>query len=252
MRVLPVIDLKSGQVVHAIAGYRDTYRPVESVLCPTAAPADMAAALVEQLDVDTVYVADLDAIAGAEPAWECFGQIAGAGLDLWLDCGLAGVERARRLVDLADAGAPLTGIIAGLESLSGPPQLAELLDCVESRRLVLSLDLKGGQPLVPAGATGWYGLSPQQIVEAAVTLGVMRLIVLDLAQVGMNQGTGTDGLCTWIDAQYPQLELTSGGGVRSLDDLRLLAATGCDCALVASALHDGRLTAADLQTARMW
>jgi phosphoribosylformimino-5-aminoimidazole carboxamide ribotide isomerase len=42
----------------------------------------------------------------------------------------------------------------------------------------------------------------------------------------------------------------AGGGVRDLDDLRQLAEFGCDGALVASALHDGRLTAADVAVAR--
>jgi len=37
-----------------------------------------------------------------------------------------------------------------------------------------------------------------------------------------------------------------GGGVRGAEDLRSVAASGCDAVLVASALHDGRLTAADL------
>ena len=37
-----------------------------------------------------------------------------------------------------------------------------------------------------------------------------------------------------------------GGGVRGVDDLRRLKACGVRAALVASALHDGALTPADL------
>jgi phosphoribosylformimino-5-aminoimidazole carboxamide ribotide isomerase len=36
--------------------------------------------------------------------------------------------------------------------------------------------------------------------------------------------------------------LFAGGGVRDEDDLRRLADAGCDGVLVATALHDGRLT----------
>jgi len=43
--------------------------------------------------------------------------------------------------------------------------------------------------------------------------------------------------------------LLAGGGVRSLDDLRQLSRIGCDGALIATALHDGRLTAADVAAA---
>jgi len=37
-----------------------------------------------------------------------------------------------------------------------------------------------------------------------------------------------------------------GGGVRGLDDLNLISRLGCDGALVATALHNGRLTASDV------
>jgi uncharacterized protein related to proFAR isomerase len=38
--------------------------------------------------------------------------------------------------------------------------------------------------------------------------------------------------------------------VRDADDLRRLKASGCDAALVATALHDGRITAADVAALR--
>jgi phosphoribosylformimino-5-aminoimidazole carboxamide ribotide isomerase len=44
--------------------------------------------------------------------------------------------------------------------------------------------------------------------------------------------------------------LVAGGGVRGADDLARLADAGCDGALVATALHDGRLSAADVTAAR--
>jgi phosphoribosylformimino-5-aminoimidazole carboxamide ribotide isomerase len=48
----------------------------------------------------------------------------------------------------------------------------------------------------------------------------------------------------------PFLEIISGGGVRGPRDLQALAAAGADAALVASALHDGRLSAAQCAAAR--
>jgi phosphoribosylformimino-5-aminoimidazole carboxamide ribotide isomerase len=41
---------------------------------------------------------------------------------------------------------------------------------------------------------------------------------------------------------YPNLQLTAGGGVRGMEDVRRLHALGVDRVLVASALHDGRIT----------
>ena len=55
-------------------------------------------------------------------------------------------------------------------------------------------------------------------------------------------GVGTLALCRHLRAAHPGCELIAGGGVRGPADLELMAGAGCDAALVASALHDGRLT----------
>ena len=53
-----------------------------------------------------------------------------------------------------------------------------------------------------------------------------------------------------VRAAERELTLIAGGGVRGPGDLARLAEAGCDGALVASALHDGRLTALDVAAAR--
>jgi phosphoribosylformimino-5-aminoimidazole carboxamide ribotide isomerase len=138
----------------------------------------------------------------------------------------------------------LAGIVAGLESLPALDCLTEWLDVAGSQRLIFSLDLKAGRPIVRDQELG--SRTGIEIALAARSQGVRRLIVLDLARVGMGGGVGTDELCRAVRAVDSQIELIGGGGVRGVDDLRTLAAAGCDAALVASALHDGRLTRADI------
>ena len=65
-------------------------------------------------------------------------------------------------------------------------------------------------------------------------------------RVGGGAGTGTDALCARLATAYPTVEISAGGGVRGAADLRRLRECGVLVALVASALHDGALTAADL------
>src|SRR5262245_25823594 len=65
MRVIPVLDLKGGQAVHAVRGQRQTYAPVETVLATSADPVVLGRAFVERLGARECYVADLDAITGA-------------------------------------------------------------------------------------------------------------------------------------------------------------------------------------------
>ena len=240
LAILPVMDLLRGQVVRGVAGRRSEYRPVESTIARSAAPVDVARAFVERFGFQEAYVADLDAIAGREPSWDGYRAIAAAGLSIWLDAGLGDLVKAQRLLKVH----PVTRLIVGLESLQNSELLEELVAQYGATRLAFSLDLKAGQPLTSAPA--WQGMSPEQIAEAVIECGIETMILLDLAQVGTYQGTGTEELCRRLHRRHPQLCLIGGGGVRAIADLQSLAAAGFDMALVASALHDGRITPEDL------
>jgi phosphoribosylformimino-5-aminoimidazole carboxamide ribotide isomerase len=88
-----------------------------------------------------------------------------------------------------------------------------------------------------------------RIVGDVAGLGIRRLIVLDLAQVGTGQGIATLPLCQQIAARFPDMEIATGGGVSTPGDLADLARAGIDAALVASALHDGRIGRSDIDVA---
>ena len=115
------------------------------------------------------------------------------GLSLSIDAGIATVERARQLVRFETQDRKLGAVVAGLESMSGPELLDELLAIVGPQRLIFSLDLKNGMPLTQPGA--FDGLSPVQIATLALRIGVHRMIILDLASVGVGQGVPTSPLC---------------------------------------------------------
>jgi phosphoribosylformimino-5-aminoimidazole carboxamide ribotide isomerase len=240
MRVLPVIDLMRGEVVRGIAGRRHQYRAIQSILASDARPETVGRALVAA-GFREVYVADLDAIAGAEPAWSTYEALMSLGLSIAVDAGLSTAERARPIARFASHGRRLSAIVAGLESIAGPNDLAALCATLGPARLTFSLDMKSGRPL--ARSSAWAGLGIAQIADIAVRAGVRRMIVLDLAAVGMGGGVGTEPLLRTLRCRHPEMELIAGGGVRGWSDLRSLSAAGCDAALVASALHDGRLPA---------
>ncbi len=227
-----------GRVVRGVAGRRSEYRPVVSLLTASCQPLAVARAFRRSLDLTTLYVADLDAIGGAGPALGMFAGLTRHGFRLWIDAGVRGMDRVHQL---ADAGAE--GVVVGLET-AGPDVLAGACAAF-GPRVLFSLDLKDGKPLGDAAA--WGGTDARGVAERAVALGARRLIVLDLAHVGVGGGTGTEKLCAALAAAHPGVEVIAGGGVRGPDDLRRLAACGVRAALVASALHDGRLTWADLE-----
>lgn len=250
MRIIGVVDLKAGQVVRGIAGRRDEYRPVTSTLADDATPQAVGKAFSGRLQLAEVYVADLDAIGGAEPDWDALRVLSRCGLKLWVDAGVSTVERARQLAEFEVDGQPLAGVIVGLETLVSLSELKPLVDVVGVERLVFSLDLKAGRPL--SSTADVQRMKPVEIAAVAIDAGVRRIIVLDLAGVGTNDGVNTLELCRELRGREPTLEITSGGGVRHFDDLHELHLAGCDAALVASALHDGRVSMDDLKIVAQW
>lgn len=250
MLILPVIDLLAGLVVRGVAGKRSEYLPISSSLVSDAQPSSVALAFRSRFGFSQIYVADLDAIAGRAANHAAWQDIAEQGFNLWLDAGVGSVERAMKVAALPALDVPSRGhkLIVGLESLVSLAELRRIVDDLGSNRVVFSLDLKAGE--VFTSVSELNSLSALQLAERAVACGIQQLILLDLADVGVNQGVGTLELCRQIRDQHPGLQLVAGGGVRSLDDLGQLADAGCCAALVASALHDGRLTAADCQAAQ--
>jgi len=245
MRVIPVIDLLNGAVVRGVAGRRKQYRPIESQIAADSQPATVARAFASDFGFDTAYVADLDAIRHGRPEVADWRQIAAAGLTLWLDAGIGTAATAENaLTRLAEAGIDAR-LVVGLESLESAAELSAIRELCDNRPPIFSLDLRAGQPLTRIRC--WQNLAPLELAKIALATGYRDLIVLDLADVGTNSGTRTLDLCRQIVAltAFPA-NLVAGGGVRSLADLKVLELAGCSAALVASALHDGRLTPADI------
>lgn len=242
--ILPVLDLMQGQIVRGVAGQRDAYRPIESTLVCSSDPLAVAQAFRSHFGFTEFYLADLDAIQHGQPALGVYRALQNDGFRLWIDAGLRTSQDAT-LTALLEAD--VASIIVGSESVAGPEELQRIVELAHADRVVFSLDLKAGQPL---GRTDlWPPGDAWSIAEHAISaLGIRRLIVLDLACVGVGAGIGTEALCIRLKQTFPAIELIAGGGVRNSDDVFRLLVLGIDRVLVASALHDGRLTAYDLRS----
>ncbi len=241
--VIPVIDLLNGRAVHAIAGRRAHYRPLESTLHPGSDIVSLARALRESLNVRTLYLADLDAIGGATSSVALYREIIDSNVNLWID---AGVRDGHSLAALGALEGDRSTIVAGLETLSGPDALRAIVTMAGPARVVFSLDLIDGRPKTDSQAP-WMAADPLALVDAAVDCGVRRLLVLDLAHVGTSRGLGTLALIQQIRARHPALAITAGGGISRLDEIVELRDAGLKSVLVGSAIHDGRIDARALE-----
>jgi phosphoribosylformimino-5-aminoimidazole carboxamide ribotide isomerase len=121
-------------------------------------------------------------------------------------------------------------LVLGSESLAS---LSGLKDYALSPRIVLSLDFRGDELLGPCGIWDLPQLWPA------------RVIVMTLARVGSNLGPEFARLAK-VKRHAPEKMIFAAGGLRGAFDLIRLKEAGLSGVLVASALHDGRLTGADL------
>lgn len=200
-------------------------------------PLALAGVYVDTFGLSEAYVADLDAIASRPLQAETIRGISARGASLWIDAGVAHRDQTDAVFE---AGAHV--LVVGLETLASFEALADI--CAQSARPVaFSLDLRDGAPLSRTVAA-----PAEDIARRAVDAGARAVIVLDVARVGIAGGPDF-ALLRRIRSAVPGTELFAGGGVRGLDDLEQLARIGCAGALVATAIHEGRLTADDLKAA---
>lgn len=230
MQIIPVIDLKGGQVVHARMGARDRYAPIRSSLCNGSDPLAVVAGLMAVYPFEQCYVADLDSIAGGRGHDGTLGDIVGRfpSLRLWVDRGIATAEAGRAWL-VQGVG----DLVLGSESLADCRVLATLA-AAEPARIILSLDFRGDHFQGPADLLERPALWPR------------RVIAMTLGRVGSGGGPDLARLEEILRRCAPDRHVYAAGGVRNAEDLEKLSAMGVAGALVATALHDGRLGPRDI------
>lgn len=245
MRIIPVIDLRHGRAVRGRSGDRASYRPVRSRLASGPAddlsdPAALLSAYRSTLRPDTVYVADLDRIAGRGDNDDVLGTLLASAPEvrfLW-DGGLA---------DTASLGrAPRSGRVVpviGTETLRSIEGLRPVRRAGALSWPVLSLDLRADG--IVSRSPFVTSLSEEYVLRQALKRGFRTVILLLLDRIGTSRGLPRERLRRLREAA-PGLDLLAGGGIGSIDDLLHLRGAGFSGALLATALHDGLLSAEDL------
>jgi len=232
MQIIPVLDIMNGQVVRGVAGDRANYAPIRSALVDSSEPEIVARALIRATSAEAIYIANLDMLRWGTsefdvrilPEWN--GTI-------FLDIGGLSQE-------------PPDARFRMIAAFEVGERVAFVRETFQQHRAAkppaFSVDLRNGSLI---GAWAEWGLrSPKDaigLVDRVWEIGFRTVIVLDVARVGVGQGTGTEALCIAIRERYPTMEIITGGGVRSWDDVNRLADCGIDGVLVASAIHDGTL-----------
>ena len=219
MKIIPVIDLKNGVVVHAKRGERENYQAIKSVLTTNADIYSVLNGFLQLHAFDTFYIADLDAITGQGRQHILIEQVAKdfPKITFWVD---AGYQKAQNFL-------PNYLPVLGSECFTDD-NFYEILEF--EKRFILSLDFSSnGEKL---GSQKFF---------TQTELWSENVIVMTLNRVGSSQGVAID-LLEKFKHDYPHTNFIAAGGVRNRDDLAQLKKMGIEQVLVASALHSGVIT----------
>lgn len=230
MHIIPVIDLMHGQVVQAIQGQRQHYRPIQSQLTDSHALLDVVAAILQVYPFDCVYIADLNAITRDVSTPNHRALIANAiqafpQLQWWVDAGIQDIENLQAWQAIG-----ASPIIAS-EGLRDFDNYLELQS--HAHQAVLSLDFFND---------GYHG--PTELLKKPGSWPA-HTILMSLPSVGANQGPDISLLAS-MQQLAPTRHFYSAGGVRNAEDIQQLQTAGAKGVLVASALHQGRLSTQDI------
>ena len=227
-RVIFVLDIYNGAVVHARGGDRKHYHPVHlsSQICDTSTPTE----IVSLLQPREVYMADLNILQGDDARntnFDIIHQVSQYATTM-LDAGVRRVEDLDELLPLSDT------LILGTETTS--LETIRTIALANPGKVNISIDRKDGRILSNDES---MPNDPCDIIKILNEIGINDIIFLDIDRVGTSSGVDTQLLSEMVSLSEHSILL--GGGVKGIEDIDVLKDVGVEGALVATALHNGSI-----------
>ncbi|MFA6333054.1 MAG: HisA/HisF-related TIM barrel protein [Methanoregula sp.] len=222
MKLILAMDLKNNLVVHGKSGQREGYKPLDWGCSPTADPVGF----VKAIRPKSIYIADLDRIAGTGSHDLAVRQCAAQASRCYVDRGCRGPA------DLLE-GYHIENIVGTETGGAGLAQYAGGF---------LSLDIKNGR-VIPENR------DPVDLLRQANGWKFDGCIILNITAVGTESGIDPARLEKMRSAYHRKLYY--GGGVATIADLEMLRDAGFDGAIIATALHHGTVPIAWIRRGRM-
>ncbi len=224
MQCIFVLDLFNGAVVHAVRGERSRYEPIDrsSHVVSSSDPV----LVIEEIRPKEIYIADLNILTGSGDNLATIRKISRMAKTM-ADIG------ASQIFDLDHLASDVSPVL-GTETAS----LRLIEEASLQRDVVVSIDTKAGRVLArddPELAIQ----KPLEILARLNSIPLEAIILLDLDRVGTSLGLDIEFLENAVSISDHALIL--GGGVKDASDLRALEDLGFHGALVATAVHNGKI-----------
>jgi len=230
MIVFPAIDLKEGHVVRLAEGDMDRAtvygdNPAEQARLF----AEAGAGFLHVVDLDGAFAGKAQNREAVEAIVEAFpGHVQLGG----------GIREPKSVEGWFNLG--VSRIVIGTAALKNPEFVREMAGEWPGG-IVVAVDARDGM----VATEGWAEVSDVSIIDMARRFedaGVASLLFTDIGRDGLLTGCNVDA--TVELAQQTDLPVIASGGVKGLDDIRMLAlhaSTGIEGVITGRALYDGRL-----------
>jgi phosphoribosylformimino-5-aminoimidazole carboxamide ribotide isomerase len=221
-RIIFVLDILNGQVVHAVKGEREKYKFIHtfSKVCTSSNPLD----IVHDLAPREVYMADLNRLNRSGNNDKIIEQVG------WTTQSM--VDMGASTMDDVHVGQKLArSIILGTETAS--KSLLERATSFYPRSISMSIDILRGKVLTN---DPFFKVPPIELIQILDSYDINDLIILELGKVGTSCGINRDFLEQVV--AHSNHNILLGGGVRGMHDISLLKDIGLQGSLVATSIHN--------------
>ena len=226
MEILPAIDLKDGKAVRLTKGL------MESATIYSNEPWEVARTF-QDMGSSWVHLVDLNGAFAGEPKNLEQIQMIRKKCDVKLELGggIRDEETIRRYMDIG-----IDRVILGSIALKNPAFVKEMC---QKYRIVVGIDAIDGYVAVE----GWAEKSTMKATDLAkefANAGVEAIICTDVGRDGMLSGVNLD--FTLSIAEASGIDTIASGGVKNLDDIRLLKTSeNVSGVIVGKAFYEGTL-----------
>ena len=227
MRILPAIDLIEGQCVRLYQGEFSSSSKV----------ADDPVLQIKQFienGAEMVHIVDLDGARAGKPVqFELIKRLCSlSSIPVEVGGGIRTIETIKRYIN-----AGVSRLVLGTAAIENETLLQEALDYYADK-IVIGIDAKDGKVAI----RGWESVTETDYVmftKRMENLGAQTIIFTDISKDGTMSGPNFEA--------YKQLQevvsckVVASGGIRNMEDLKVLKEMGITEAIVGKAIYEGRV-----------
>ena len=241
-KIIPVVDLRNGVVVRAVAGDRANYKQLDNAVFKSNDLCRIIEVLLKLSRSNILYVANLNGIAG-DDSYDCilyeimrkFSKV-----EIWVDNGFRDLGELRSFRNgfynwsEKKGYSPCSGEnlvpVFGTETITDNASYKKIFSTLDEA--VLSIDKKNNVILGLVTIDTILGLLPK------------RVILMNLDKVGTDSGPDLSWLKNMTQKNL-KVEFFGAGGLRDLDDYEIVARYKAAGWLVGSALFNSMMDFGD-------